>query len=248
MEAAIKVRTSHPPVGLWRLCGGFLLMVWGGTRGIARVPRTHTTIHICSIYMGETSVRACAVPVCARLTRYRWTGAHSGGSRQEQDEKVGALEGALLEKRAAAEAQGSLVAELEGLLQAKDASLEVIRGIGTIPYLTRATKVIQHPPSLLTHTRTNKQKHTQSLHAETAASAQQLRQLQAALSAKESECAAGGRRVEDLEAQVGLLRRGREEDAEERGALRAEVGRLRGEAAAAAARAREEVRGGWGVE
>lgn len=63
----------------------------------------------------------------------------------------------------------------------------------------------------------------QALHSETAASAQRLAQLQADLGAKEEECAASGRWLEDLEAQLRLLRRGREEDAEERGRLQEDV-------------------------
>lgn len=62
-----------------------------------------------------------------------------------------------------------------------------------------------------------------ALHTESAASSQQLMELQATLKAKEAECAAGGRRVEDLEMQCQLLRRGREEDAHELGRLKAEV-------------------------
>ena len=42
-----------------------------------------------------------------------------------------------------------------------------------------------------------------------------MQQLQATLGAKESECASGLQRIGDLEQQLRLLRRGREEDAAE---------------------------------
>lgn len=42
-----------------------------------------------------------------------------------------------------------------------------------------------------------------------------MQQLQETLGAKESECASGLQRIGDLEQQLRLLRRGREEDQEE---------------------------------
>lgn len=113
------------------------------------------------------------------------------------------------------QAQASLMKELEGMLEAKVASLEVrclslclrrVIGLHHIP----SRPIRTHPPSTQHHI------HQQTLHHESAASARTVQQLQETLGAKESECASGLQRIGDLEQQLRLLRRGREEDAAER--------------------------------
>lgn len=107
--------------------------------------------------------------------------------------------------------------QLEGLLQAKGVSLEVNERKEGHLYTCPGRKMQYDSPPPNEQT-------PQALHSESAASAQRLTQLQAALTAKEGECTASEKRVEDLEKQLRLLWRGREEDGEELGRLKENVG------------------------